>query len=178
MLENIIEKIKTKEQVKTALTCIIAAFILAIAAQISIPLPGGVPLTLQTFSVALIGFTLTQNKGIKTILTYLLLGVIGIPVFASGKCGIVTLFGLTGGFLLGFIPLVYFCSKAKKAKTTSKKIILSAIALATCHILGIIQYSILTTNNIINSFTLVSLPFLLKDSLSILLALMISEKIK
>ena len=66
MLENIIEKIKTKEQVKTALTCIIAAFILAIAAQISIPLPGGVPLTLQTFSVALIGFTLTQNKGIKT----------------------------------------------------------------------------------------------------------------
>ena len=111
MIENI-KKVTSNIPLtlQNLLTYIIAAFVLAIAAQISIPLPNGVPLTLQTFTVAMIGFCLSTNKGLKTILTYLLLGVIGIPVFASGKAGFGTLFGLTGGFILGFILLVLFLS--------------------------------------------------------------------
>ena len=177
MLENIIERIKTKELIKTAIICLISSLFLSIAAQISIPLPGGVPMTLQTFSIALIGFTLTKSKGIKTILTYLFLGIIGLPVFASGNFGFATLFGLTGGFLLGFIPFVLLCNKTKSTQKIPHKILLCAVALASLHILGILQYTILSGKGIINSFILVSLPFLIKDSLSILLALLISEKI-
>ncbi len=178
MLENIIKVTKNyKTIVINAITYLVSALFLAIAAQISIPLPGGVPLTLQTFSIALIGCVLTKNKGIKSILTYLFLGLVGLPVFASGKCGFATIFGLTGGFLIGFIPLVYFCNKAKSANNIYSKIILIAIALASLHILGILQYSFLTGVGIANSFMLVSLPFLIKDSLSIILALLISEKL-
>ncbi len=177
MLENIIERIKTKEVIKTVIICLISSLFLAIAAQISIPLPGGVPMTLQTFSIALIGFTLTKNNGLKAILTYLFLGIIGLPVFASGNFGVATLFGLTGGFLIGFIPFVVFCGKAKNAKKVVSKIIISAVALASLHILGILQYSILSGRSIISAFALVSMPFLIKDSLSILLALLVSEKI-
>ena len=177
MLDSIIEKIKTKEQIKNIIIYLMSALFLSIAAQISIPFPGGVPMTLQTFSIALIGFALTGNKGIKVILTYLFLGIIGLPVFASGKFGLITVFGLTGGFLLGFIPFVYFCAKAKNIEKKINKILLCAIALASLHILGILQYSILSGRGIIDSFVLVSLPFLLKDSLSILLALLISEKL-
>ena len=100
MLENIIKWTKNYKDISMdVIVCLVSAFFLAIAAQISIPLPGGVPMTLQTFSVALIGFTLTRNKGVKAILIYLFLGVIGIPVFASAKFGLMTLFGVTGGFL-------------------------------------------------------------------------------
>lgn len=178
MLENIIKSKNNYNVIVRNITiCLISVVFLAITAQISIPLPGGVPLTLQTFSIALIGFSLAENKGIKTILTYLFLGTMGFPVFASGNFGFATLFGLTGGFLLGFIPLVVFCSKAKKAKTVQGKIALSAIALATLHILGILQYGILTGKNFNVVFMLVSLPFLVKDSLSIILAFIISDRI-
>ena len=64
-------------------TFITSAFLIAISSQISIPLPNGVPMTLQTFTVAYVGFSLPSKKGINSIISYLLLGMIGIPVFAS-----------------------------------------------------------------------------------------------
>lgn len=178
MIENI-KKVTSNIPLtlQNLLTYIIAAFVLAISSQISISLPNGVPLTLQTFAVAMIGFCLSTNKGLKTILTYLLLGVIGIPVFASGKAGFGTLFGLTGGFILGFILLVLFCSRTQKINNFFVKILFSLFGLASCHFLGILQYSIISGINLLQSFLLVSLPFLLKDSLSIILALLISEKL-
>ena len=179
MLENILKRSgNLKGVVTNAITFIVSAFIIAIASQISVPLPGGVPMTLQTFSVALVGFCLSKNKGVKAILTYLGLGLIGMPVFAGAKSGAATLFGLTGGFLIGFNLLVLFCGMAKQAKNIPTKILLSIIGLMLCHILGILQYSFLTNTNIIQAFMLVSLPFLLKDALSVILAFMISEKFK
>ena len=62
-------------------------------------------------------------------------------------------------------------------KKIPHKILLCAVALISLHILGILQYTILSKKGIFNSFIFVSLPFLAKDSLSILLALLISEKI-
>ena len=135
-------------------------------------------MTLQTFTVALVGFSLSYKKGIKAIISYLFLGIIGVPVFAQGKSGIATLFGLTGGFLFGFIFFVFCCSKAKDAKHLITKLALSAIGLLLCHLFGVLQYSILTGINPIQASMLVSVPFLLKDSLSVLLAFMISEKFK
>ena len=115
MLDNIIEKIKTKEQIKNVIIYLVSALLLSVTAQISIPLPGGVPMTLQTFSIALIGFTLAENKGIKTILTYLFLGIIGLPVFSSGGAGFAAVFGLTGGFL-DLYHLSYSAPKQKRQK--------------------------------------------------------------
>lgn len=179
MLENIIKVTGNyKSIVKSVIICLISTVVLAIASQISIPLPGGVPMTLQTFSVALIGYSLSKKYGIGTIFTYLACGVVGIPVFAGGNFGISTIFGLTGGFLIGFILLVWFCNKAKQSKNIVNTILLSGIGLISCHTLGVLQYSILTGMNLIQAFSLVSLPFLLKDSLSIILALLISDKVK
>lgn len=158
-------------------TLIISSFVIALSSQISIPLPNGVPMTLQTFSVALIGFVLYKdNKGLKSIITYLFLGLIGIPVFAQGKCGLASLIGLTGGFLFGFIFLAYFCQKAKSCKTNWLKIVLALVGILSLHVFGVLQYSILTHMSFVSAAMLVSIPFLLKDTLSVLLALLISSK--
>ena len=86
--------------------CLIAlmAAVMAILAPLSIPV-GEVPITLGTLVVCLMGAILGAKKGTLAVCLYLLMGVAGLPVFASGRSGIQTLFGLTGGFIIGYIPL-------------------------------------------------------------------------
>lgn len=78
------------------------AVIIAILAQISIPL-GVIPFTGQTLGIGLAATILGWKNGTITVLFYIILGVIGIPVFQGGTAGIGVLFSATGGFIIGFI---------------------------------------------------------------------------
>ncbi|MGO2962460.1 MAG: biotin transporter BioY [Carnobacterium maltaromaticum] len=78
------------------------AVIIAIIAQITIPL-GPIPLTGQTFAVGLAATILGGWNSMIAVCIYLLMGLIGVPVFAGFSAGIGALLGPTGGFLIGFI---------------------------------------------------------------------------
>ncbi len=78
------------------------AAVIAILSQFTIPL-GAIPLTLQTFAVGLTVTLLGKKVGTLAVGIYLLLGLIGLPVFAGGSAGFAVLFGPTGGFLVGFV---------------------------------------------------------------------------
>ena len=84
--------------------CYISAFtaIIAVMAQISIPLPAGVPLTLQTLAVPLAGIVLGAKRGCVSTLLYVLLAAVGVPVLANMTGGIGYVFGITGGFIISF----------------------------------------------------------------------------
>lgn len=85
-----------------ALVCAGAALI-AGAAQVSIPLPfTPVPVTGQTFAVLLVGAGLGTLRGGASGLLYLLLGLVGAPVYADGHHGLAVLTGATGGYLVAF----------------------------------------------------------------------------
>ena len=72
-------------------------------AHVAIPLPGTpVPMTLQTLVVLLAGVTLGPRLGLVSVTFYLLLGTAGYHVFAAGDWGLSTIFGATGGYLVGF----------------------------------------------------------------------------
>ena len=148
-----------------------------ICSQITIPLPTGVPITLQTFSIALMGFSLGYKKGSLVILSYILLGICGLPVFSSFSNGLSTVLGVTGGFIIGFIPMVILCGLSNNIRNKFGKILLIILSLSMCHIFGIVQYSILMNINITTSFLLVSAPFLIKDLISIFLAFFSSKKL-
>ena len=83
--------------------------VLAVLSILQIPMPSGVPITLQTFAVALCGYVLGARKGLLSVALYLLIGFMGLPVFTGMTSGIGKLFGFTGGFLYGFLFLVFFC---------------------------------------------------------------------
>ena len=87
------EKSVTRQTTNVKDICYIAIFtaIIAIMAQISIPLPGGVPLTLQTLAVPLAGIILGAKRGTLSTLVYILLAMVGVPVLAglSGGIGVV-----------------------------------------------------------------------------------------
>ena len=75
-----------------------------------ITVPFTVPFTLQTFAIFLSLLILGGKRGIIAIVLYLLLGLIGLPVFSGFKGGLASLIGPTGGFLIGFVfmGVVYF----------------------------------------------------------------------
>lgn len=94
---------KTVKSTPMAVAKLVAGVILLFAsAQISIPLQP-VPITLQTVAVMLIGLTYRPKEAFHTLSTYLILGALGLPVFASFHSGIQWLFGKTGGYLFGFL---------------------------------------------------------------------------
>jgi len=85
-----------------ALVTTFGAFIVVCGILPGIPMPGGVPLTLQTFAVVLAGLVLGPRLGLAAAALYLVVGFAGLPVFTGGKSGLGVLSGPTVGYLLGF----------------------------------------------------------------------------
>lgn len=82
------------------------AVIIAILAQITIPI-GPIPLTGQTFAVGLAATILGARNATISVAVYIVLGAIGVPVFAGMTAGLGIIFGPTGGFLIGFLFNAY-----------------------------------------------------------------------
>ena len=78
------------------------ALLTAGAAQLAIPLQP-VPITMQTLAVLLVGSSLGATRGAASMLLYLVLGAVGLPVYSDGTSGFGVLFGSTGGYILGFV---------------------------------------------------------------------------
>jgi biotin transport system substrate-specific component len=159
-------KISIRELMYTALF----SSIIVILSQIAIPMPFGVPITLQTLAIALCGYVLGVKYGLFSIIVYILLGAVGLPVFANFKGGFQAIFGMTGGFIWGFIILVTLCGLHFKIKGKIAAILLGVLGLLLCHLLGVLQFSIVTSTPMAKSLLLVSIPFLPKDIFSIIAA--------
>ncbi|WP_240356391.1 biotin transporter BioY [Myxococcus eversor] len=92
-----------------------AALFTALCAQASITVPGSpVPVTGQTFAVVLTAAALGPRRGVAGQLAYLLLGAVGLPVFAKAASGWAALVGPTGGYLVGFLPAAFLVGLAAR----------------------------------------------------------------
>lgn len=87
-----------------ALGILVAVLATVLAARLELNLPGTpVPQSLQTLAVVLTGAWLGARDGGAAMLSYVGLGLLGVPLFAGGAAGVATLTGPTGGYLLGFV---------------------------------------------------------------------------
>lgn len=152
--------------------------VITVCSQISIPMPSNVPLTLQTFGIALCGYVSGVKWGFASITAYVLLGAVGVPVFAGFKGGIQSLFAASGGFIYGFILLAVLCGLSQYTRNRWLKILCGFAGLAACHILGTVHFSFVYKTGIISSFLMVSAPYLIKDAVSVILAQLLSVYIK
>jgi biotin transport system substrate-specific component len=94
------------EHAAKAFLVVVGSLLLAVSAQFKIPLYP-VPVTGQTLLVLLIGMAYGPRLGAATVAAYLLQGAVGLPVFAGGSFGLATLFGMTGGYLFGFLAAAF-----------------------------------------------------------------------
>ncbi len=147
----------------------VCAALLAVLAQVQIPLPSGIPVTLQTFAVAFVGYLLGARDGTLAVLLYLSLGAAGLPVFSGFSGGIASFFGPAGGYLWGFLPMAALCG-AKANGSRAVSLALGVCGLAACHALGAVQYGLLSGAGAAAAFLTASVPYLAKDVLSVVLA--------
>lgn len=152
-----------KKIVKISISALFSA-ILAICSWISVPMPSGIALTLQTFGVALCGYILGARTGTAAYIVYLLCGISGLPVFSSFGAGIGKLFGITGGYLWGFTALIITCGFSKKSESMVLRLTVGIFGLFICHICGIIQFSFVSGNSFVKSAVIASTPYIIKDS--------------
>jgi len=105
MLELVLKKeIIVNKALSRTFGVLVFILLTALGAFVRIPLPfTPVPITLQTFFVLLSGLFLGQSLGALSQLSYICLGVWGLPIFTGAGSGIAYLFGPTGGYLFGFV---------------------------------------------------------------------------
>jgi biotin transport system substrate-specific component len=152
----------------------------AVGAYIMIPLPP-VPITMQTLFVNLAGALLGGSLGALSQVVYILLGVIGLPVFAGGKAGAGVLLGPTGGYLIGFVVGAYVIGKLTAIRKKPGFIWLvcaMSIGIALVYLLGIIQLMIVAKLDYDKAIAVGLLPPLPGDILKIIIAALITLKIR
>ena len=156
------------------------AALTAVGAFISIPLYP-VPLSLQTLFTLLAGMTLGSVMGASSQIIYVLLGVIGLPVFAGFKAGVGILFGPTGGFLFGFIISAYVIGRiieTIKEKNIFYYLLAGFAGTVIIYFIGVTQLSLVTGIGIKKALLIGALPFLPGDILKIIAASFIARKFK
>jgi biotin transport system substrate-specific component len=167
-------RISTRDMIYVAMM----TAIIAILAQISFQSPTGVPMTLQTFAIALIAVITGWKRGLASTALYIALGAIGVPVFAGATSGPAVIAGVSGGFLWGFLFLAGMCGVGAAMKNHVAGYALGLAGLAVCHILGIIQFMAVAAQPFGQAFMLVSAPYLIKDVASVVLAYIVGTIVR
>jgi biotin transport system substrate-specific component len=152
----------------------------AVGAYIMIPLPP-VPVTLQTLFVYLAGALLGGPLAALSQVVYILLGVIGLPVFAGGKAGAGVLLGPTGGYLIGFVAGAYVIGKLTAIRRKPGFVWLicaMSIGISVVYLLGIIQLIIVAKLDFDKAIAVGLLPSLPGDVLKIIIAALIVPRLR
>ena len=139
--------------------------LLVVLSQIAIPFPTGIPVTLQLFAVMLAGACLGWLYGPVSVLVYLALGAIGLPVFSGFAGGVAAFASYTGGFLASFPLVAAFSGFAAERKSKAGGIFLALLGVIFCHLLGVFWYSFVSGLTVWLSVLSVSLPYIGKDAL-------------
>lgn len=163
----------------------ICAALMAVCSWISIPAPAPLaPFTLQTFAVFLILLLLGGKRGLLAILTYILLGAIGAPVFAQFMGGVGVLFGTTGGYIIGFLFTALIVGLAVDKLGRSLPVLIGSMALGilVCYAFGTAWFMVVYARKTgpIGLGTALGwcvFPYLLPDAVKIALASVLTGRL-
>ncbi len=168
------------EKVRSLVFCALFAAVIAVLAQVQIPLPGLVPISLATFGVMLSGLLLGWRCGTLAVAVYVLLGAVGIPVFAGFKGGLSALMGPTGGYIVGYLP--YALLAGLEILNLRDKLwgrcVLLVIGTAVCYALGTAWFVHVTGRTLAESMALCVVAFLPGDAVKIILAAVLTPRLK
>jgi biotin transport system substrate-specific component len=147
------------------------ALAVALAAQVAVPVPfSPVPMTLQPLAVLAVGGLLGATGGLAALVTYLALGMAGLPVFAGGSAGVIHLFGPTGGYLLAFPLAAGLVGLLAGRDAGLLRVLLAcALGMVVIHLGGVAQLALLG-GDAAAAFRVGFVPFLTGDLLKVGLA--------
>lgn len=161
----------------------IFAVLMAICSWISIPME--VPFTLQTFGVFIAVGILGGKRGTLSVLVYILLGAVGVPVFAGFSGGIGVLFNTTGGYIIGFLlsALAMWGIVTLFGRKPVVQILFMLVGLVICYAFGTVWFMIVysSANGAVGLGMVLGwcvIPFIIPDLVKIALAFVVSRKLR
>ena len=176
--------------------CGLFAALMAICSMIWIPLGfTPVPVNLATLGVFLAGGLLGRKYGTISLAVYVLIGAVGVPVFAGFRGGLSVLAGPTGGYIIGYIAAAFLvglltelflgrkgAAKEKGSSSRVKELLLCAAAmvvgLAACYLLGTAWFMISTHTGLWPALVSCVFPFLPGDALKIIAGSLLVQKLR
>lgn len=176
---------KTTGKGKTYDMAYIAAFTVLIAICSWISIPTLVPFTLQTFAVFLSVSVLGGKRGTAAVIIYVLLGAIGVPVFAGFSGGLGIILNNTGGYIIGFIlsALIMWLMESVLGRKLWVQGLSMVLGIIACYAIGTIWFMLvyMRTTGPVGVGTVLGwcvIPFLIPDAVKIALALTLGNALK
>ncbi len=151
----------------SAVLCIISPF--------SLPF-GPMPITLATFVLYVIAYLSDTFSAFMSLAIYIALGIVGLPVFSGFSGGIGHILSYTGGFILGYIPMVLIIAPFSK-RGRIPYLISMICGTVVLYVVGCAWYSHYTDTGIFASVLACVIPFLIGDTVKISVAFLLSRKI-
>lgn len=157
----------------TAVICVIAPFSIPIAVS-------PVPMTLALFAIYLGGMILGCKRGLVSVLLYLLLGMVGLPIFSGFTGGAAKLIGPTGGYLIGYIFLVWITGFFVERFPNKKGMyfIGGAAGLMSCYLFGTVWFVLQYQVGFIAALTMCVIPYIPFDIMKLIAAVIIGSKVR
>lgn len=176
--------VKASAQIRAAVLCGLFAAFTAVFSQISLPI-GPVPISCSLIAVYLAGLFLPVKTAALSQLVYLLLGIVGVPVFAGFQSGAARLAGPTGGYLLVFpvialilsLAMVIYDKKlARKPLAARAAYIVGAmlVSLIVCYAAGTAWFTVFSGSTFQKALSLTVVPFIAGDIAKIVLCTVIT----
>ena len=163
----------------------VALFAALIAVCAWVTVPGSVPFTLQTMGVFLAVGLLGGKRGTASVLVYILLGAVGMPVFSGFSGGVGRLLGTTGGYIIGFLvaALAMWAMEAIFGKAKWVLPVSMLLGLLLCYAFGTAWFLVLYTQtkgaiSVASVLSMCVVPFIIPDLLKIALALLLTSRLK
>lgn len=174
----------TKSKITTKDMAYIALFAVIIAICSWLSVPATIPFTLQTFGIFLTVGVLGGKRGTLSVLIYLLLGIIGIPVFSGFTGGVGRLLGTTGGYIIGFLlsAMVMWAMEQFLGKKRWVLAISMVLGLIVCYAFGTMWFMFVYANSTgpIGVWTALGwcvFPYIIPDLIKIALELVLCKKL-
>lgn len=162
----------TKDLTRVALS---VAF-LSVCSIVRIPITI-IPVTLQTFGLMIVCGILGR-KAVIAVVVYILLGIIGIPVFSGFGSGLGVILGPTGGFIIGFIPMSLFVGRFyNRKKNIYYNLGVMVVGSLILYVVGVAIFCYNVNMSVSEALPIVMYPFVVGDLLKIIVALVTLEKI-
>lgn len=162
--------------------CYIGVFtaIIAVMAQLSIPMPAGVPMTMQTFAITLAAVVLGAKLSTFACIVYLLLGAVGLPVLANFGGGFEKFVGPTAGFLISFPIMALIIGLGVDLGKKIGFIYIVALVLGTLvnYVIGVIVYCALLGATVEAAVTACVVPFIPTAIIKAVLATVVGFQIR
>ncbi|MFZ5352194.1 MAG: biotin transporter BioY [Bacillota bacterium] len=167
-----------QSRIKDMVLISLFAAMIAVSSYITIPIPL-VPITAQTLVIMLSGSILNTFQSASSVLIYLMLGAVGLPVFAKGTSGLGVLFGATGGYLFGFLLAVIIINLIKGNTNNIFRLAAANLigGVAVVYAIGVPWLAVMTGMGLAKAFAAGALYFIAGDIIKVILATVIGYAI-